>query len=380
MTGRERVDLAFAHREPDRVPCYEQSIASDVSSAILGREAFTGTTMLHYQEAAAWMRGDDAHAEFERQLYDDILAITDALGLDLCHVPWRRPQKPAKQLDEWTFVYGDPDGAHTIWRYNPEAKTYYHVQTAAAVETLNPDALEPGIARMEELDADAPPYEIPADDWHLRMKRERPDLQVTCPGGLSIPLQPVWLMACALRPDLIERYLDQLTGQAIRRAAAWAAQGFTIVWGGGDLADNSGPVYGPAVFRELVMPRVRRYTDALHELGMLYVYRTDGNLWPIADEFFIGTGSDGFGEIDYDAGMKLPELMARYGERITFWGDVPCGSLLHRGTPEQVREFVKRRLAECRGAGGWILGSSNSIVPGTPPENVVAMFETAQEG
>ena len=64
MTGRERILAAFQCGPTDRVPIFEQSVASDVASEILGRDAFTGTTYLHYQEAVAWMRGEKAHEEF----------------------------------------------------------------------------------------------------------------------------------------------------------------------------------------------------------------------------------------------------------------------------------------------------------------------------
>ena len=378
MTGRERIHAAFAQREADRVPCYEQSIASDVSSAILGRPAFTGTTLLHYEEAVAWSNGDDAHAAFEAQLYDDLIAIHRALGLDMIHVPWRRNVRPAKRLDAYNFVYGDPDGDHEIWRFSPVAKTYFratlHRTTPPATD---PDKLEPSVERLETSVAAGREPTIPDDDWSLRLQRDVGDeLEVCVGGGLSIPLDTLWLVACSLRPDLVGRYLDALVVRNLQVACAWRKHGFTIVWGGGDMADNRGPVYSPKVFHELVLPRVQRYVEGLHQLGMKYVYRTDGNLWPIADDFFQHSGIDGYGEIDYDAGMRIPEVRSRYPQ-VTCWGDIPCGSLLHQGTAEQVRELVKQRLGEL-GGGGWILGSSNSIVAGTPPENVVAMFETAQ--
>jgi len=381
MTGKQRIQAAFAHQPTDRLPCFEQSIASDVATALLGREAYTGTTLLHYQEAAAWMRGDEAHAEFESRLYDDLVAITDALELDMVHVPWRRPQRPALQLDAYSFVYGDPAGDHEIWRFHPGAGTFHRAESVRRQPPSdNPDDLEPGIARMEAALATAVVPTIPDDDWSLRLQRDVGDrLEVCCGGGLSVPLDPLWLMACALRPDLVARYLEVLVERNLLTLQAWAAHGFTIVWGGGDMADNKGPTYGPKVFNELVLPRVQRYVAGLHDLGMKYVYRTDGNLWSIADGFFRESGIDGYGEIDSDAGMSVPEVRARYGQTVTCWGDVPCGSLLHRGTAAEVREFVRRRRDAWDGQGGWILGSSNSIVPGTPPDNLVAMFEAGRE-
>ncbi|MCC7491266.1 MAG: hypothetical protein IT204_02915 [Fimbriimonadaceae bacterium] len=379
MTGRQRVLAAFDHVEPDRVPFFEQAFASDVASALLGRPAATGTTLLHYEEAAAWMRGEAAHAQWVEQCYDDVIAIARHTQQDMICPPWRRPQRPTRQTDTYDFLYGDPAGLWDLWRYNPDSKTFYLVQTNRR-SSAEPDDLAAHVAQVEQAAASASVPALDPQDWHLRLQRDCPDLLVPAPGALVIPLQPVWLMACRLRPDLVARWLDAMCDLAIRSATAWAAAGFTIVWGGGDFADNHGPTYGPQVFRELVLPRVQRYVAALHRLGMRYVYRTDGNLECIADEFFRQSGIDGYGEIDYDAGMRIPDLQPRYGDTVTFWGDVPCGSLLHRGSAAEVADFVGRRLQQCRGRGGWILGSSNSIVPGTPPANVMAMVAALHAG
>lgn len=380
MTGRERITAAFEHRPTDAVPFFEQAFASDVASALLGREAFTGTTMLHYQEAVAWSRGDEAHAEFEQRLFGDLLDLADLLGFDMLPIPWRRPERPTRRLNEYEFLYGDPEGDHELWRYDPNAKTYFRAARCAALpEPEDPNELEPLVERAERAAERATVPTIPADDWRLRLRAARPALEVIGIGWLAIPLQPIWLMACQLRPDLVARHLEAQLHTSCLTAEAWAALGFRVAWGGGDLADNHGPIYGPRIFRELVLPRVQRYTARLHELGCWYVYRTDGNLWPIADEFFHQAGIDGYGEIDYDAGMSILDLQPRYGERVTFNGDVPCGSLLHRGRPAEIREFVLRRREAFAASGGWILGSSNSIVPGTPPDNVLAMLQAARE-
>jgi uroporphyrinogen decarboxylase len=131
------------------------------------------------------------------------------------------------------------------------------------------------------------------------------------------------------------------------------------------------------VFRELLLPRVRKLCAKCHELGQVYVYRTDGDLRPIEQEFFVASGTDGYGEIDYEAGMDLDRLKPRHGDRITFWGNVPCGTILHHGTEAEVTEFTKHIIDVAAPGGGFILGSSNSVMPGTPARNVMAMVETA---
>lgn len=376
-----RVRAAFDHRQPDGVPCFEQSIASDVAGEILGREAFTGTSYLHYQEASAWMDGQAAHEEFVERLYSDVAAITEALGFDMIRPPWRMSARPTARLDDCTFVYGDPNGDHTVYRYDPQAKTFGRVKEHTRAEDAlgDPDGLESIVDAAEARAAQAGVPDLSEDDvWTLRLVRDFGHRwEVACGAGLAIPLDETWLMACVLRPDLVERYLAAQLEQTCKRLEAYAALGIYIVWGGGDLADKNGPIYGPNVFRELVVPPVKRLTDRCHELGMVYVYRTDGALWPIEEAFFIACGSDGYGEIDSQAGMTIEKLKPRYGDRMTFWGDVPCGTLLRRGTEAEVIEYTKRLIDVAAPNGGFIFGSSNSIIAGTPARNVMAMYETA---
>jgi uroporphyrinogen decarboxylase len=48
------------------------------------------------------------------------------------------------------------------------------------------------------------------------------------------------------------------------------------------------------------------------------------------------------------------------------------------GSPEDVRREVEELITVLGKGGGYILGPSHAIQAGTPPENVMAMFDTAQ--
>jgi hypothetical protein len=126
----------------------------------------------------------------------------------------------------------------------------------------------------------------------------------------------------------------------------------------------------------LVLPRLQRITRRSHEAGLFCLFRTDGNLWSIGDEFFAASGIDGYGEIDVDAGMDPVEVRRRY-PKVTLWGGLSCGRLLRLGTPEQVRAETRRVIEGC-GRLGLIFGSSNSLIHGTPVANVLAMVEEAR--
>lgn len=360
------------------MPLFEQAVASDVASELLGREAFTGATYLHYQEAAAWMRGEQAHADFEERLRRDLLDLARVLRWDMISPPWRHSARPAAQLDEYNFLYGDPDGDHYVARFDPQAKTF---QVAArrtrAHAPAMPDDLAPAVEALAEQAAGFGIEDAAAAfPWQAQMLREHgEEFEVTGGVGMGIPLDEVWLAACLERPDLVARYLDAQLAMNLKSLEAQAALGLYVMWGGGDLAGRGGPFYGPRIFRELMLPRIRRLTDRCHELGLVYVFRTDGNVRAIERELLFESGIDGYGEIDYEAGMDLAHLKPRYGGRVTFWGNVPCGTILHHGTPAQVAEFTRRMLEAAAPGGGLIAGSSNTVMPGTPARNVEAMVQ-----
>jgi uroporphyrinogen decarboxylase len=49
------------------------------------------------------------------------------------------------------------------------------------------------------------------------------------------------------------------------------------------------------------------------------------------------------------------------------------------GTVQQVRDDVKRRIHDLAPGGGFIFGSVHNIQANVPPENIVAMFDTARD-
>ena len=179
-----------------------------------------------------------------------------------------------------------------------------------------------------------------------------------------------------LYPDLVGEYLSQRCEEQLLAIEVYHQHGAEVCLAGGDLAMNTGPAYSPAMFRRLVLPHLKRITAKCHELEMRYIFRTDGWTWPIADMLFEESGVDGYGEIDRQAGMKLDELRARFG-RLCLFGNVDCAAALTQGTVDDVRRATEQNLAETGGI-GHVLGSSNSIVFETPPENLLAMFETAR--
>jgi uroporphyrinogen decarboxylase len=55
---------------------------------------------------------------------------------------------------------------------------------------------------------------------------------------------------------------------------------------------------------------------------------------------------------------------------------VDCAELLSFGTPQRVKDAVRRLLDIGGPGGGFIIGDSSCIMATTPLENVLAFYET----
>jgi uroporphyrinogen decarboxylase len=72
-------------------------------------------------------------------------------------------------------------------------------------------------------------------------------------------------------------------------------------------------------------------------------------------------------------------LKRQYGDRIAFRGNMNIEGVLAFGTPAQVRADTREHIERLAGDGGYVVGSSHSIVDAIPPANYFAMIEAACE-
>jgi len=77
--------------------------------------------------------------------------------------------------------------------------------------------------------------------------------------------------------------------------------------------------------------------------------------------------------------MEPARLKKEFGDRISFWGGINSSRILTWGTPEQVRDEVRRVIRTLAPGGGYILNSVHNIQPNVPLENLIALFEAARE-
>lgn len=156
-----------------------------------------------------------------------------------------------------------------------------------------------------------------------------------------------------------------------------------------DYGTQESQLISPDVFRSLFRPRLKELVTFIKrklaekksngEKGYVF-FHSCGNVRPILPDF-IDMGIDILNPVHISAtGMSPKELKADFGSEITFWGGgVETQNVLPNGSPDDVREDVKRNVDALAPDGGFVFATVHNIQAEVPPANVMAMWETMRE-
>jgi uroporphyrinogen decarboxylase len=368
MNSRERVLTALEHRQPDRPP-------RDLGS--------TTATGIHPQAYEALRRylGLDGHWRYlfsRAQLAHVEEPVLDRFGIDfLPLIPQATAEPPV--LDE-RRRYVDRWG---VERALPEEGGHYYVsqpplEAATQVSDLRAFAWPEPRLNWDELQEQA---------RYLRESTEKA-LILNLEVGFLHQTQFVrgydrWLMDMAADPSFAGALLDFVLDIWLAEASAMinaVGEFADIVIYADDIAFQERPMVSPTTYKALIKPRQKRVFDLLQSSGMKRLYHSCGNVWSLLPDL-VEMGVEALNPIQVSAGEmgNTAELKKRWGKELTFWGGIDTHYILPRGTPQEVRQEVWRRLDDMAQDGGYVLGSVHDIQSEVPPENVCAMFDAAEE-
>jgi len=391
LKPKERVIATVRGESVDKLPVHHIQFSGYAASVILGREVYVGGGFLQWREIQALWKGKEAHQAFVRRCEADAVALAEACGHDILRLDywrWPKEQKPVKKIDNYTILFGNPDKEWYTITYDPERELlvrkdglgHEYPRDSKNLETgeMTEDTLRQAIYEEEKLTENYNPPLEPDNklkslydkysDYILKFGTETVHVDV---GSVQD------LMALASWPKLFAR---KCLAQAKRIATdlkRMADSGMKINFSGWDFCSQRGPMVSPSTLREVLMPALKIIVDACHENDIYYFYSSDGNFWPVADDMFNMAGVDGWFEVDRSSGMDLHELRKKFPDK-SFIGNIRS-QVLHQGTKEDVVEEVMSCLKIAHQVGGIIIGTSNMIMPGTPPENIVTMLKLIEE-
>ncbi|MEW5816678.1 MAG: uroporphyrinogen decarboxylase family protein [Spirochaetota bacterium] len=357
MTSRERIEAAFKHIQPDRTPVFEYVLLAPVAEELLGRPfiEYLGGTEAWLQYAAG-VGFENALRQYARDKID--LAVL--LGHDmLCIGPNPVPGE--------------------VYFYDPLEELGNHFELKAAGDPA---------ARLAERNkkvAESMLGDLPENCYLVyyalreEMKKRDLDLPILAPAYFhGIWTDADLMQAMILEPVVAREHFALATERAMKVIGDYIKIRIDQVGIGGDFAGNR-LLISPESYRTFIVPEVRKCARKLKEAGLYSVNATDGNLWPVIDDFLLGCEVDAYLEIDMSAGMDLKKLKKAYGDTILLFGNMDCGKILSFSSPEEIRRITFEILDAGMGNGGHIFTASNAITSSVPLKNYLAMVNAYRE-
>jgi len=140
-----------------------------------------------------------------------------------------------------------------------------------------------------------------------------------------------------------------------------------------DYCFNANPFFSREMFAEYIVPYLKRSIDACHDMGLLCMKHTDGNIMPILD-LMVDCGPDAIHSLDPQGGVDLAQVSREYGDKVALCGNVNC-ALLQTGTLEQCDADIRRSLRDGMARGkGYVFCTSNCAYTGLPLERYERMI------
>ena len=187
-----------------------------------------------------------------------------------------------------------------------------------------------------------------------------------------------YLMALELfKPEM--KILFEISGEEMRLRNSAVAKSIVDnkfidwVYLGEDICGKNGPMCKPETLTEIYWPSVKHSLKPLKDAGIKLLWHSDGNIMPIMENL-IDAGIDGLQGFEEETGMDLEilsEIKAKTGKKIAILGSLSVTTTLPFGSTDDVKNKIEYlvNLSKKRG-GGIIMGTSSTILKGTPNENI----------
>lgn len=409
MNSRERIQAALNHREPDIVPI---DFNGHRSSGIMAQAYVKLRELLELQPSELYVY------DFIQQLAlveDDVLDIVGADVVEVGHDFYKKPSywqdwnlpdgtpckipafcKPEKKGEDWV-VYGDEGQVICIQKKG----TLFFEQTCFPLYENDDESFERIEYYLDQImwcRLGIPPAPAGLDEEGLKIRRDTAkELRESTDraiygtfGGNLVEIGEFafridnFLFQLAENPKRIHKFLDKLTELHLKNMEKYlgaVGEYIDLIGFGDDLGMQTGPQMSPKMYREFFKPRHKILWNYAKKLcpHIKVSLHCCGGVYPLLPDL-IEIGLDAINPVQFNcADMQIGRLKREFGRDLVLWGGgCDTQQLLPYGTPEQVKEQVKKHVDILAPGGGFVFQQVHNILADVPPENIMAMFEAAR--
>jgi len=376
MTPRQRILAALNHQESDRIPI-------DLGSSLV-----TSITKAAYVP----LREHLGYPPDEIVIYDEVqqLPYVNEDVLERFGVDTRMVQLPPTHVKGVEII---DDGEYwAMWdRWGakmrmPKDKPLYYDWVDFPITELTPQTLE--AYQWPELDPPELIAGLKERAEHLRATTDYALMGSAVIGGgifeqgCRIMGMESFMMSMLTDPTLSGKLADGITDIYIESVDRYLAEVGGLIdvftfWD--DVSTQQGWMINPQSYVDIIKPRQKRLFEAIKSrTDAKLFYHGCGAVYELIPHL-IEIGVDIVNPVQVNAeGMDSARLKQAYGDDIVFWGGgVDTQKVLPFGTPDEVRDEVKRRIDDFAPGGGFVFATVHNIQAFVPPENIEAAYDTA---
>ena len=371
MNHRERVLTTLNHNEPDRVPIDFGSYSGATSINVHAYQ-----NLLDYLGIKREPRVENILI-FTAEIDDDIL---ERFNVDTKSV------KPSLPLDEFNapeeFIERPWD---VKWRRSID---FTYAPVVAPFQKM----VNPSLDDLKKFKWPSPSDIEDFAKWgekaqNIRQKTDRA-LVARMPMGIVTQAQILrgfegWALDLILNrkfSDALHEKLAEIWIETGNRMLEALGDNVDILFFGDDYGAQNQLMLSPQMFRERIKPLLKQMIGSVKaKTKAKVVLHSCGSVYPIIEDF-IDIGIDGLNPLQATArDMEPRKIKEKAGKDLALWGGIDTHVILPKGTPKDVKEEVKRKIAILGEGGGYVLSADHNILMDVPPENLIAMFEGASE-
>lgn len=355
MTSRERILTAFEHNQPDKVPIVELYI---------NEPSIVRLAKILIPEAVELEAERDRFGSERIEVLDLYCLVVKKLGLDATSSNFSIGIEPISEercRDKFGTVYYLSEHGEPCPLDGP-IKDISDLSGFDMVSKLEKKDFA-GVKHVIDKTEDMSHFVCITDPFKVSWRRR---------GGMQN-----LLVDYLTDPELVHGLARISTDFDMAVIDMTVEVGADVIVMPGDLAGEDNTIMSPEHYREYIKPYHRELVEHAHKRGVKIVKHSDGNVWPILDDF-LEVGFDGIHPIQPQC-MDIGEVKEYLAGKACVLGNIDCRDLLVFGTEEEVEETVRTTIKTAAPGGGYIISSSNSIHPGCKPENYIAMIDAAHK-
>ena len=355
MTARERVLNAIDRQPVDRLPA---------------SESFWGDTSKRWIEEGHLREGEDLIAHFDLDLRR-AGGISNVADLDF--------EPVVLEETEETILRLDGNGAK-LRRHKLHASTPEHVDFTVKERRGWEEHIKPHL-----LDVDR--RRIPFEGYRAQRCLAAEEERHFCWSGAA-PFEQMhpmcghefMLMGMAEDPDWVrDMVMTYAEFTIMHMEVLFAEEGLPdSIWYFEDMGFKGKPFMSPAMYREIMFPGHKRLFDYAHSLGRKVLVHSCGFVEPLVPGL-VEAGMDCLQAMEVKAGMDMPRLFERFGDRLAFFGNIDVREINSNDRDRIKAELDLKVPPVLRNGGGYLLHSDHSIPPTVDHDTYCFFLEYGKE-